>query len=62
MPRKYKKTLKQKKTEKMNFKMYNRYSKKKSNKTLCLLDHPEPTNILKKRLGSRAFGRNMIKK
>ncbi len=31
MPRKYKKTLKQKKTEKMNFKMYNRYSKKKSN-------------------------------
>jgi len=62
MERKYKKTLKKKKTDKMNFKMYNRYSKKKSNKTLCLLDHPEPTNILKKRLGSRAFGRNMIKK
>ena len=62
MERKYKKTLKKKKTDKMNFKMYNRYSKKKSNKTLCLLDHPEPTNILKKRIGSRAFGRNMIKK
>ena len=62
MERKYKKTLKKKKTDKMNFKMYNRYSKKKSNKTLCLLDHPEPTNILKKRLGTRAFGRNMIKK
>ena len=62
MPRNYKKSLKKKKTDKMNFKMLNSYSKKKSNKTLCLLDHPEPTNILKKRLGSRAFGRNMIKK
>jgi len=62
MARKYKKSLKQKKTEKMNFKMLNSYQKKRSNKTLCMLDHPEPTNILKKRLGTRAFGKNMIKK